>query len=83
MAIYQRVLSVAYEYLGNQAQEFLERQCRYHVGVELHELALEDLDSLGWWCYVSASLIIGNQKALKFQQQVVNMKALVPASVSG
>ena len=74
MELYKQVEAVARDYLGNQANPFLERQCRYHVGVELQDLTPEDLGSLAWWCFISGGLVIDNQKAVKFQQQIEELK---------
>lgn len=80
MELSKQVEAVARDYLGNQANQFLERQCRYHVGVELQDLTPEDLDSLAWWCYVSGGLVIDSQKAVEFQQQIEELKEKVAAS---
>lgn len=74
MALYEQVLAIAQEYLGDKAEEFLERQCKYHVGVELHDLRPDHLDSLGWWCYMSGSLMLDRPSANTFREQVEGLK---------
>lgn len=62
------------EFIGVTGKTFLERQCKFHLQVDLKNVGKFHLAELAKWCQVSGSLIIGNDKANLLKEKILSLK---------
>jgi hypothetical protein len=72
MSTYSQVLQLISPYFGNSnaADNFLSRQCKYHLNREPAELGPHDLWELAKWAMVSGGLLIGKDKAEELSDKI-------------
>ena len=71
----QKVLKIAEEYMGPNAEKFLERQTQGHMDSQPFELIEPfHLEKLAFWVNVSAKLMIGKDKAAEFARRINELK---------
>ena len=67
--LYQRIIAEVRPYLGNQADEFIRRQC-LHIKVAPEKLEKKDMESLAYWIGSSAKLLLSRDTANLLRQRI-------------
>lgn len=66
-----KVTAIALVYLGPAAPVFLERQAKMYLhGIHFADLQREHLEKLEYWIRISASILIGKDKAQEFADKI-------------
>lgn len=63
MKLYELILNEARPFFGDQADQFVNRQCILHLNISKEALTKEHLPKLAWWIRISAALVISRDKA--------------------
>ncbi len=65
MNLYQTILELITPFFASRlaAEQFLIRQCEFHLQVEPTKLGAHDLVNLSKWAMISGGLLIGKEKA--------------------
>jgi hypothetical protein len=72
--ISNELIKLCNEFIGATGKTFLERQCKFHLKVDLKNIDKSHLAELAKWCQVSGGLIIGNEKAKILKEKVLSLK---------
>lgn len=70
MTLYERVVDVARTFLAGSTEQFMERQCRTHLGIAPEEIGPQHLAELARWTEVSASLLIRREDAKALRKKI-------------
>lgn len=70
----ENLTNISKDFIGLTGKTFLERQCKFHLSIELNQIDKSKLDELAKWCEVSGSLIIGEEKAKSFREKILTLK---------
>jgi hypothetical protein len=69
-----KILALATLYLGPAAKVFLERQTRSHMnGLAYADLKKENLPEFSKWVFISASLLIEQDKARELSEKILGL----------
>ena len=76
MNLYQTILESITPFFASQvaAEQFLLRQCEFHLKVEPQKLGAHDLVNLSKWAMVSGGLLIGKDKAEAMSEKILAMR---------
>jgi len=81
MSLYQMVLEMIAPFFASQvaAEQFLLRQCEFHLKVEPQKLGVHDLVNLSKWAMVSGGLLIGKDKAEAMSEKILALRRTMGA----
>ncbi len=76
MSLYQNILEMITPYFSSQvaAEQFLIRQCQFHLQREPAQLGTHDLVNLAKWAMVSGGLQVGKEKAEEMSEKILAMR---------
>ncbi len=76
MNLYQTILELITPFFASPvgAEQFLARQCEYHLKVEPAKLGPHDLVNLAKWAMVSGGLLIGKEKAEAMSDKILALR---------
>ena len=69
--LYNSALSTCEKYFSKDAAKFLDRQISAHLKKDRGDLSRDDLPKLGYWCKISAALLLGPGKADELAQEIL------------
>jgi len=75
VSLYDDVVKIAKLYLGPAAERFVTRQVSSHLNKAVTELTAGDLEELAKWCFVSGRLVMPEERAKQFGEEVKKIKA--------
>ena len=81
MNLYQIVLESITPFFASQiaAEQFLLRQCEFHLKIDPQKLGAHDLVTLAKWAMVSGGLLIGKEKAEAMSEKILAMRRAMSA----
>ncbi len=81
MNLYQMVLESITPFFASPvaAEQFLLRQCEFHLKVEPQKLGVHDLVNLSKWAMVLGGLLIGKEKAEVMSEKILAMRRSIGA----
>lgn len=74
VSLYDDVVKIAKLYLGPAAERFVTRQVSSHLNKAVTELTAGDLEELAKWCFVSGRLVMPEERAKQFGEEVKKIK---------
>jgi hypothetical protein len=74
VSLYDDVVKIAKLYLGPAAERFVTRQVSSHLNKAVTELTTGDLEELAKWCFVSGRLVMPEERAKQFGEEVRKIK---------
>ncbi|MBI5033767.1 MAG: hypothetical protein HZB51_24885 [Chloroflexi bacterium] len=79
MNLYQTVLESITPFFASQvaAEQFLLRQCEFHLKIDPQRLGAHDLVNLSKWAMVSGGLLIGKEKAEAMSEKILTMRRVM------
>jgi hypothetical protein len=82
MGLYNQVLDLITPYFNSPvaAEQFLVRQCQFHLQREPAQLGPHDLPSLAKWTMVSGGLQVGKDKAVEMSDQILALRRSMGAT---
>jgi len=70
----KKVIEITQEYLGPASERFIRRQITGHLKTTPESLSSEHLEELANWVYISAKLIIEEEKAKELSEKIRVLK---------
>lgn len=76
MNLYQTILELITPFFASTiaAEQFLIRQCEFHLKVEPQKLGVHDLVNLSKWAMVSGGLLIGKDRAEVMSEKILAVR---------
>ncbi len=76
MSLYQTIFDLITPYFHSPiaAEQFLVRQCQFHLNIEPANLGPHDLVNLAKWATVSGGLQIGKPKAEEMSEKILAVR---------
>lgn len=76
MGLYNQVLELITPYFNSPiaAEQFLVRQCQFHLQREPAQLVAHDLPNLAKWTMVSGGLQVGKDKAVEMSDRILALR---------
>ncbi len=76
MNLYQTILEMITPFFASPiaAEQFLIRQCEFHLKIEPPKLGPHDLVNLSKWAMVSGGLLIGKEKAEVMSEKILALR---------
>jgi hypothetical protein len=81
MGLYDQVLELITPYFNSSvaAEQFLIRQCQFHLQREPTQLGPHDLPNLAKWTMVSGGLQVGKDKAVEMSDRILALRRTIGA----
>ena len=76
MSLYDEVVSLGKPYLGMVTDQFMARQCKFHLKIRPQELSESHLEELARWVEISAGLIMDKEKAKELKDRIVSLRRI-------
>ncbi len=81
MNLYQSILELITPFFASKvaAEQFLLRQCEFHLKIDPQKLGPHDLVNLAKWAMVSGGLLVGKQKAEEMSEKILAVRRTMGA----